>query len=393
MALDLTRVEVASGDCRGVHVNMVRARSERAVVEYSLHGYDMSRQQRHVYAFLTSDGARVKIGMVGHEDRLALRLVEVTKRSGEPGLSMVASVSVEDVNEHEIEDIEAAMRVWLTLAAGFSHAGRVDWLDVPDTHRVDWKGLLERAKAAVLAWRIDQESLRDAESHLVAEHCLAVLGDPSQWKAASGYTSLALCTMDAIWSMGIRYTRVVVPLIDRYRQHRGAHGADADADTLRDLLAAIEAAGGPEGFAGNVVRNHNLTSSRGGILKAEAVRDAAEAMTAIGITTVDDLLAATPDKIASAEQVWRRVRGQRSGISWDYFLMLTGREGVKSDRMIRRFVATALGRGGHENAVTAAEADRCVRGALAALQVDHPDLTLRGLDRTIWGYQSGSGNP
>ena len=65
-------------------------------------------------------------------------------------------------------------------------------------------------------------------------------------------------------------------------------------------------------------------------------------------------------------------------------------EQIKPDRMIRRFVADALGHG-PESMVSAARAEQALREALTVLQTDHTDLTLRAFDRTIWGFQSSTG--
>jgi len=54
----------------------------------------------------------------------------------------------------------------------------------------------------------------------LAAHCRAVLGDLTLLPQPPGYPdSLALCVLDAIWSMGVRYT-AVQHVIGRYRQHR-----------------------------------------------------------------------------------------------------------------------------------------------------------------------------
>jgi hypothetical protein len=69
----------------------------------------------------------------------------------------------------------------------------------------------------------------DEQVQRVAEHCRAVLGDLSLLPEPPGYpNSLALCVLDAIWSMGVRYT-AVKRVISRYRQHRSSLGADPTA--------------------------------------------------------------------------------------------------------------------------------------------------------------------
>ena len=122
-----------------------------AGIEYNVHGYDMAPRDRCIYAFLSTDGRRVKIGLVNSVTSLATRLRRVAKDCQESGLRMVAHVTVHDIDGHEVEDVEAAIRVWLTRARAFSHAGRVDWLQVPEGHH-DWDQLLNDSLAAVYAW-------------------------------------------------------------------------------------------------------------------------------------------------------------------------------------------------------------------------------------------------
>jgi hypothetical protein len=80
---------------------------------------------------------------------------------------------------------------------------------------------------------------------------------------------------------------------------------------------------------------------------------------------------------------WTAIRGQGSGLSWGYFLMLTGTEGVKADRMIRRFVADALTR--EEREISQDDAHQLVTEAATLL-----GLSVSQLDFAIWLYQSGN---
>jgi hypothetical protein len=80
------------------------------------------------------------------------------------------------------------------------------------------------------------------------------------------------------------------------------------------------------------------------VVKADAVQVAARLLAGQGIDTTGDLHAAIrAGHSRQLEGIWRTVPGQRSGISWRYLLMLAGVAEVKPDRMIRRFVAAALG--------------------------------------------------
>lgn len=189
-----------------------------------------------------------------------------------------------------------------------------------------------------------------------------------------GYDEVGLCVLDAVWSPGSNYKAHVRPVIDRYRDWRPT----ADQDTAADLVAAIDAAGGPNRFAADVVRNRQRTSTKNGILKAAAVRTAAEVLATSGLLTNADVNGAGPEQLDAARARWCAVTGQGSGITFRYFLMLCGIDEVKPDRMVRRFLAEVLGRD-----PTSEEAHALVTAAAAAL-----GCTATQADHRIWSYQS-----
>jgi hypothetical protein len=214
----------------------------------------------------------------------------------------------------------------------------------------------------------------------VIAHAGRTLGDPTDWAEPTTYGSAALAIIDAIWSIGVKYTGVL-NVIERYRRLRAEQGADANDDTPAELIELIEALGGAEAFAG-AVENRQRTSSRNGILKAEAVLLAGRVLVSLGLERPADVLAANDDQLDALRGNWTQIRGQGSGISLDYFLMLNGFAGVKGDRMIRRFVAEALGLS-NELSVDSARAVGLVRDAARRIGVDD-----RRLDFAIWEYES-----
>jgi hypothetical protein len=226
----------------------------------------------------------------------------------------------------------------------------------------------------------DRQSPIPDEIDAVVEHVRRTLGGPSGWPTPTTYASSALAVIDSIWSIGVRYTGVR-NVIERYRQLRVAQGANPDDDTPADLVAAIEQLGGPEAFA-DALRNRQRTSSKSGILKAEAVLLTARVLVDAGVQRPSDVLDAHHEQLDRLRAAWVLVHGQGSGISLDYFLMLSGIEGVKGDRMIRRFVAQALGLT-NELAVDAERAVKLVRGAAGRIGVDD-----RQLDFAIWNHES-----
>lgn len=121
--------------------------------DINAYGFDMERRAYWFYAFLSEDGRRVKVGTVGREERLDPRRAEVERDCREPGLRKAAWIRIDGLNQHEAEDAEAGLRLWLTRDAGLVHYGRVDWLEVPDDRQVpDCQMLLDRALEAVMSW-------------------------------------------------------------------------------------------------------------------------------------------------------------------------------------------------------------------------------------------------
>lgn len=120
------------------------------VANWNATGYDLSRRERWLYAFLTVDGIQVKVGLVLTKERLAGRLREVARKN--PGLTQVAATPLRGVTHQEAEHIESVVRHWLCASSGFDHSGLVDWLNVPDPPPEDWQALLDGAVAASLTF-------------------------------------------------------------------------------------------------------------------------------------------------------------------------------------------------------------------------------------------------
>jgi hypothetical protein len=244
--------------------------------------------------------------------------------------------------------------------------------------------LIDQAQAEmrVVEVRFPEERLDvdPSDVEAVARH-LEKLGDAEGWEAPTRYTSIALAVIDAIWSLGVRY-QGVVNVVRAYSEIRARSGADAAEDTPADLADTIDALGGPDAFA-QAVGNRQRTSARGGVLKAEAVLEAARMLDESGIARPADLSALSREDLRRVRAAWTALHGQRSGLSWNYFLMLLGIPEVKADRMIRRFVADALGRQDESN--VAPEEAR----ALVLAAANQQNLDWRGVDYAIWRHQSG----
>jgi len=206
------------------------------------------------------------------------------------------------------------------------------------------------------------------------------------------YQSLPLCVIDAVYSIGVRYSGVQI-VVARYCERFGQRRVRIDRTSLprteeQETIAVFcERAEqiGPAAMADSVFENRQRTSARGGILKAEAVYRFASALRAHGVQYLQDAPAAAGDA-----ELGRRILsipGQGSGISLRYFLMLAGSdEFIKPDRMILRFLQSVLGR-----SVSPTEAQMLLMGATQRLRASYPDLTPRLLDHEVWKYQREHG--
>jgi hypothetical protein len=88
-------------------------------------------------------------------------------------------------------------------------------------------------------------------------------------------------------------------------------------------------------------------------------------------------VAQPPEEHKRVKSAWLALPGQRSGLTWRYFLMNSGMPGIKADRMITRWVGRAVGR-----AVAPPEAEAILLAAAEQLDID-----ARHLDHAVWDAQ------
>jgi hypothetical protein len=197
-----------------------------------------------------------------------------------------------------------------------------------------------------------------------------------------GYANLPLCIIDCVFSIGVRYEAVrntIRRFCDYTRVNGRVPGASANY-TVTDLVGIYQ--NKPlEDVVSEVYKNRQRTSSRGGILKAEAVFQVAEVLLALDVNSLADFesVAGTPQ----FEAAFLKIPGQRSGVSLRYFYMLTGSvDHIKPDRMILRFIQSALGR-----TATLDESHQLLLESCRILEVQYPELNPRTLDHQIWLFQ------
>ncbi|HWF15835.1 MAG TPA: hypothetical protein VG244_06605, partial [Acidimicrobiales bacterium] len=212
--------------------------------------------------------------------------------------------------------------------------------------------------------------------------CDERLPPPAEWAPFSGYPEgLALSVLDAIWSINARYV-ITRGVIERYRARRRWQG-NPESDGLPELLALYEAVGGVFAFIDEIGTRNRVSTQPGAARKGEAVLLAASALHDLGVDTATQFRDADGSSLGEqVKEAWLSVPGQRSAVSWRYLRMLVGLPDVKPDRMVLRFVASALGI--EERAVGADQAVALVEAA-----AEHFDVDQRALDHEIWEYQTG----
>ncbi|PWH05354.1 hypothetical protein DEO23_12235 [Brachybacterium endophyticum] len=206
----------------------------------------------------------------------------------------------------------------------------------------------------------------------------AELGDPATWGApVEMRDSLALCALNSAHSLRANSTSVR-NLLRRYRAHRAAAGADPEKDSGPDLVAAMDAAGGPESFALAVLQNRTpLPGTRQA--RSVGIYEALMNLHDLGITTAAQLRERHEER--DVRRAWVRVKGLGPQ-SWDYLCMNAGVGSLtKPDVMVRRFLTRAVG-----ETVRSARATQLVTDAARELGVE-----VRALDRAIWLHMSPTG--
>lgn len=141
---------------------------------------------------------------------------------------------------------------------------------------------------------------------------------------------------------------------------------------------------GPTRLANEVFDNRGRTSTRNGILKADAAVRYAKILAGAGIHRIGDVnaLLDSPRQLEAVELQLGTVPGHGKGARLNYLWMLAGFDHyVKPDRMILRWLQTHL-----QRSVRAPEARELLTNVAERLE-----CTTWELDHAIWRRPSGRG--
>lgn len=220
-------------------------------------------------------------------------------------------------------------------------------------------------------------------------HCESVLDlENATLSDAYYYSSLPLCIIDSAFSIGVRYTstsNVVKRYCNNYNlsmfRNKSLGYPDRELQhTTSQLIKNIEM-NGVECFAKDILKNLQRTSSKSGILKAEAVYNWAKVFERHEIDTFQDITKVS----RQVENEVMSIKGQKSGLSLTYFRMLSGNDELcKPDRHLLRFVSQAI----KSEVKDISEAQSIICVAVNTLKKTYPNITVRLLDHTIWNYMS-----
>ena len=203
------------------------------------------------------------------------------------------------------------------------------------------------------------------------------------------YNSITLCIIDAVFSIGVRYTSVqntVKKYCDYYDvkifrdRNNSLFPNHENQESIRTLINRIEDLS-IQKFTESVFKNKQKTSTKSGILKTEAVLLFAKSLEKNGVIDYTDI-----NKIFTSKKIEESIKlipGQKSGISFKYFLMLISNENyIKPDRMIIRYFENLV-----NTKLSESQIIFIVKEVCKLLKKDFENISPRLLDHEIWKYQ------
>lgn len=229
----------------------------------------------------------------------------------------------------------------------------------------------------------------------IAQYCKAHLNlQNTELSEEYFYRSLPFCIIDAVFSLAARYSSTRNAVIrfcngqglQRLRPKGSPYPDIPEQYSVRQFEEFLSGCDNYERIASKIFANRQRTSTRNGILKAEAVHSFARVLLQHHVNYFQDM----PTVIQSSqfESDICSIPGQTYGISLKYFFMLAGEENmVKPDRMILRFLWRIIG-----NHISGQSAQTWLSLALQILKQTYPKLTLRELDHEIWKYEKSMAN-
>ena len=201
------------------------------------------------------------------------------------------------------------------------------------------------------------------------------------------YKSLPLCIIDAVFSIGVKYTSVMKAednFISYFKLNIPRTHPMNNEYTIDKFISDMDSIDSFKKAATDVFKNSHRTSSRNGILKAEACYLVAKVFQKHKINTLDNFNNYTNKPALDTDIL--NVKGQQSGIMLKYLYMLAGDSNlIKPDRHMVRFINKEF-----PNLTMDAKDHAAIKNIIeqtvSVLSVKYPNLTPRFLDYLIWEY-------
>ena len=200
------------------------------------------------------------------------------------------------------------------------------------------------------------------------------------------YQSLPFCVIDSIYSIGVRY-ETVKKTVNNFCEYNNLKVFREDIASIPEKNSQYSVSDfinifGKTDFdelATSVFKNKQRTSSVSGILKAEAVMHFLRELSNEGINYFQDLENISPN----FESKIKEIKGQKSGISLQYFYMLAGNDKlIKPDRMVIRYIESIV-----KQQIPQKYCQIILEKISLKLEVSGINISPRALDNAIWNYQ------
>jgi hypothetical protein len=227
------------------------------------------------------------------------------------------------------------------------------------------------------------------ENKIFLKYCLdnLDLNEPDQFEEY--FTSVPLCAINAIFSINTKY-EAVINALNRFCDHfalellhpiKGQIPSANRQTTVSEIYHLIKDIK-PETLASDIFKNRQRTSTKNGILKADASLRFIKILKDFGVEKYQDIHKVFDNE--TFEGCIKEIPGQSSGTSLKYFFMLTGsKDLIKPDRMILGFIKDVTGLTLQSN-----EALSLIRQTVEDLKKKgYIDLSARHLDNLIWNFQ------
>lgn len=216
----------------------------------------------------------------------------------------------------------------------------------------------------------------------VTSACTRIFFDKKNYQLPEefNYAHLPLCVMDSVFSIGVKYESATNAInrfcihfnIDKFSKNK--EHSTTDFLQLMENVPLIE-------LTEKIYCNRQRTSTKNGILKSEAVIKFLKLLQKYRIEYISDINNLIVND--NLENEIKKIPGQASGISYKYFLMLTGSDDlVKPDRMILRFLDSIT-----NHRISLDDCQIIFQEVVKQMNKTGFNLTPKKLDSLIWNYQ------